>query len=53
MARVMQKGLKNGRFWEGSSDQPTRWLIRLHVKETGTSKLTLRNSFHSHEYGKN
>ena len=24
-------------FWERSSDQPTRWLIRPHVKETGTS----------------
>ena len=32
------KWLQNGRFWERSSDQPTRWLIRLHVKETGTSK---------------
>ena len=30
--------LQNGRFWEGSSDQPTRWLIRPHVKDTGTSK---------------
>ena len=41
------------------SDQPTKRLIRLHVKETGTnnlhgySHLTLDNSFHSHEYGKN
>ena len=25
-------------FWERSSDQPTRWFIRRHVKETGTSK---------------
>ena len=32
------KWLQNGRFWERSSDQPTRWLIRPHVKETGTSK---------------
>ena len=32
------KWLQNGRFWERSSDQPTRWLIRQHVKETGTSK---------------
>ena len=30
--------LQNDRFWERSSDQPTRWLIRPHVKETGTSK---------------
>ena len=30
--------LENGRFEERSSDQPTRWLIRPHVKETGTSK---------------
>ena len=29
---------QNGRFWEGSSDQPTRWLIRPHVKESGTSE---------------
>ena len=32
------KWLQNGRFWERSSDQPTRWLIRPHVKETGASK---------------
>ena len=32
------KWLQNGRFWERSSHQLTRWLIRLHVKETGTSK---------------
>ena len=32
------KWLQNGRFWERSSDQPTRRLIRPHVKETGTSK---------------
>ena len=32
------KWLQNGRFWERSSDQPTRWLIRPHVKKTGTSK---------------
>ena len=32
------KWLQNGRFWEGSSDQPTRWLIYPPVKETGTSK---------------
>ena len=32
------KWLQNGRFWERSSDQPTRWLIRPHVKETGTNK---------------
>ena len=34
------KWLQNGRFWEWSSDQSiaTRWLIRPHVKETGTSK---------------
>ena len=32
------KWLQNGRFWERSSDQPTRWLIRSHVKETDTSK---------------
>ena len=53
---------QNDRFWEPGSDQQTRCLIRPHVKETGTSKwrehcaciqLTLNNSFHSHEYGKN
>ena len=33
-----EKWLQNRRFWERSSDQPTRWLIRPHVKETGTSK---------------
>ena len=32
------KWLQNGRFWERRSDQPTRWLTRTHVKETGTSK---------------
>ena len=32
------KWLQNGRFWERRSDQPTSWLIRPHVKETGTSK---------------
>ena len=32
------KWLRNGRFWEQSSDQPTRWLIRTHVKGTSTSK---------------
>ena len=32
------KWLQNGRFWERSSDQPTRWLIRPHAKETGTNK---------------
>ena len=32
------KWLQNGRSWKRGSDQPTRWLIRPHVKETGTSK---------------
>ena len=32
------KWLENGRFWERGSGQPTRWLIRPHVKETGTCK---------------
>ena len=32
------KCLQNGQLWERSSDQPTRLLIRPHVKETGTSK---------------
>ena len=32
------KWLQNGRFWEWSSDQPIKWLICPHVKETGTSK---------------
>ena len=32
------KWLQNGRLWERSSDQPTRWLIRRRVMETGTSK---------------
>ena len=34
----MAKWLQNDRFWERSFDQPTRWLIRTHVKETGTRK---------------
>ena len=32
------KWLQNGPLCERSSDQPTRWLIRPHVRETGTSK---------------
>ena len=32
------KWLQNGWFWERSSDQPTRSLIRTHAEETGTSK---------------
>ena len=31
------KWLQNGRFWKRSSNQPTRWMIRPHVKETATS----------------
>ena len=54
------KWLQNGRFWERRSDQPTRWLIRPHIKDTGTSKwrehchiFTWAYAIHSHEYGKN
>ena len=51
----------NGRFWERSSDQPTRCLIRPHVRKlvrvndmnTIMYSLDPLHSFHSHEYGKN